>query len=208
VDEEEEERMTSKHAVLAAAAAIAGIVASGSALAFPAYTAAHLNIRTGPGTQYPVIAQTGYNVEINVQGCLKDLSWCSVTWQGLSGWAAAQYLDYDVSDAIVLLSQAQGKVDLPVVTYTAVDLVTAGEIVYTPTAVAPVAVTVPAEVHAYVATEIVPPVHVIGEVVLGAVLPATVPLYAVPQSAYQFAFVNGQRVLVENTTRKVVYVYP
>jgi hypothetical protein len=118
-------------------------------------------------------------------------------------------LDYDASDGIALLTQAGNKISIPLVTYTTVDAVTAGVIVaYAPTAVVPVAVTVPATVHAYVATALVPPILLTGEVVLGAALPTTVPLYAVPQSAYQFAFVNGQRVLVEDNTRRIVYVYP
>jgi uncharacterized protein YraI len=199
--------MKYKRATLTTAAVLAGLLAAAPALALTGYTNANLNIRTGPGPQYPVIATTGYNNQLDVKGCLKDISWCSVTWQGLTGWAAGQYLDYDASTKVVLLDKVKGKV--PILTYTTVDAVTAGVIVAAaPTEVAPVAVVVPPAVHAYVATEIVPPVLLSGEVVLGASLPATVPLYAVPQSAYQFAFVNGQRVLVENTSHKIVYVYP
>jgi uncharacterized protein YraI len=195
---------------LSTGAVLGGLFAAGAAQAFPAYSAAHLNIRSGPGSQYPVLAQTRYNQMVTVNGCLKDVSWCDVVYQGVRGWAAGQYLDYDAADgSIVLLSQAGGKVSIPLVTYTTVDLVTAGAIVaYAPVVTAPVAVTVSPNVHAYVATEIVPPIYLTGEVVLGATLPATVPLYAVPQSAYQFAHVNGQRVLVENNSRKIVYVYP
>ncbi|KAB2867767.1 MAG: DUF1236 domain-containing protein [Bauldia sp.] len=202
--------MKCMRAMLAASAALAALLVSGSAMAFPSYSAAHLNIRTGPGGQYPVIATTGFNNEVDVNGCLKDVSWCDVVWNGIRGWAAGQYLDYDASDGIALLPQAGSKVQIPVVTYTAVDAVMPGGVIVgvVPTAVAPVAVIVPATVHAYVATEIVPPVYLTGEVVLGAVLPATVPLYAVPQSAYRFASVNGQRVLVEDTSRRIVYVYP
>lgn len=202
--------MNHMRAALTASIVLGGLATSGAAMAFPAYSAAHLNIRSGPGSQYPVLAQTRYNQLVTVNGCLKDISWCDVEYQGVRGWAAGQYLDYDAADgSIVLLSQAGGKVDIPLVTYTAVDLVTAGEIIaYAPVPAAPVVVTVSPEVHAFVATEIVPPVHLTGEVVIGAVLPATVPLYAVPQSAYQFAHVNGQRVLVEDTSRKIVYVYP
>jgi uncharacterized protein YraI len=197
-------------AAITASAMLGAMVVAGAANAFPAYSAAHLNIRSGPGSQFPVLAQTRYNQMVTVNGCLKDISWCDVVYQGVRGWAAGQYLDYDAADgSIVLLAQAGGKVNIPLVTYTTVDLVTAGAIVaYAPVVTAPVAVTVSPNVHAYVATEIVPPVHLTGEVVLGAMLPATVPLYAVPQSAYQFAHVNGQRVLVENNSRKIVYVYP
>jgi uncharacterized protein YraI len=70
--------MKHMRALLAAAAVSAGLLVAGPALAFPSYSAAHLNIRTGPGPQYPVIATTGFNNLVNVNGCLKDISWCDV----------------------------------------------------------------------------------------------------------------------------------
>ncbi len=204
--------MSLKRKLLAAVAVLAGLLVSGQALAFPSYAATHLNIRSGPGPQYPVLGITGFNNKVDVHGCLADISWCDVTWKGVEGWAAGEYLDYDATDAVVLLTQVGGSVGIPVLTYTAVDAVAPvtplGAIVSVmPTGVAPVAVTVPSTVHAYVSTQTVDPVYVTGEVVIGAVLPTAVPLYAIPQSPYQFTIVNGQRVLVETGTRKVVYLY-
>ena len=94
------------HATLAVAAALGGILAAGAAEAFPAYSAAHLNIRSGPGSQYPVLAQTRYNQMVTVNGCLKDISWCDVVYQGVRGWAAGQYLDYDAADGSIVRSPA------------------------------------------------------------------------------------------------------
>jgi KUP system potassium uptake protein len=50
------------------------------------------------------------------------------------------------------------------------------------------------------------PVIVNGEVMIGATLPAAAPVYPIPSSPYVFAYVNGQRVLVEPAARKIVYV--
>jgi uncharacterized protein YraI len=197
-------------ALCAAMGVLAGILAPGAAWAFPAYSAVHLNIRTGPGPQYHVIATTGFNNRVEVNGCLKDVSWCDVSWSGVRGWAAGQYLDYDATDGIVLLPSAGSAVQIPLVTYTAVDaMMPAVALVgVVPTINAPVIVTVPDTVHAYVATQRIAPVYLTGEVVIGAVIPPPVPLYAIPQSPFRFAEVNGQRVLVEDNSRKVVYVYP
>ena len=41
---------------------------------------------------------------------------------------------------------------------------------------------------------------------VGATLPAAVPVYPVPASPYVYSYVNGQRVLVEPAARKIVYV--
>ena len=43
-------------------------------------------------------------------------------------------------------------------------------------------------------------------VMVGATLPAAAPVYSIPSSPYMFSYVNGQRVLVEPTARKIVYV--
>ena len=67
----------------------------------PAYATAHLNLRTGPGEQYPVVGVMEYNVEADLKGCLADYSWCSVSVAGINGWASGEYLVMDTSGAIV-----------------------------------------------------------------------------------------------------------
>ena len=52
----------------------------------------------------------------------------------------------------------------------------------------------------------VQPVIVNGEVMVGATLPAAAPVYPIPQSPYLYSYVNGQRILVEPTARRIVYV--
>ena len=51
------------------------------------------------------------------------------------------------------------------------------------------------------------PVILNGEVVLGGGLPADVALNAVPDYEYDYAYVNQVPVLVEPTTRRIVYIY-
>jgi hypothetical protein len=63
------------------------------------------------------------------------------------------------------------------------------------------------EVLSYVTQQAVDPVLVDGEVMLGATLPAAVPVYSIPASPYVYSYVNGQRVLVEPGARRVVYVF-
>lgn len=65
----------------------------------------------------------------------------------------------------------------------------------------------PARVTTYVEREKVEPVRLRGEVVVGAGLPDVVTLHPVPDYEYHYAYVNGQRVLVDPGTRRIVYVY-
>lgn len=62
------------------------------------------------------------------------------------------------------------------------------------------------EVLSYVSTQPIKPVLVDGEVMVGATLPAAVPVYPIPSSPYVYSYINGQRVLVEPAARRIVYV--
>jgi len=65
----------------------------------------------------------------------------------------------------------------------------------------------PPAVNSYVTSHPVQPVILNGEVVLGGGLPADVALNAVPDYEYDYAYVNRVPVLVEPTTRRIVYIY-
>jgi hypothetical protein len=71
----------------------------------------------------------------------------------------------------------------------------------------PPAVVPPAPVQTYVLSHPLDPVYLNGEVVVGAGLPPSVALAPVPQSEYEYAYVNRQPVLVEPRTRRIVQVY-
>ena len=68
------------------------------------------------------------------------------------------------------------------------------------------AVDPPKTVRTYVVEQPVVPVTLQGDVVVGAGLPDTVQLYEVPDYKYSYAYINGQRVLVDPDTRRIVYV--
>ena len=81
-----------------------------------------------------------------------------------------------------------------------------GAMVPVPTTVGVVTPIVPPpNVVTFVTQQPVTPVIVNGEVMIGAALPVAAPTYDMA-SDYDFAYVNGQRVLVAG--RKIVYVVP
>lgn len=69
------------------------------------------------------------------------------------------------------------------------------------------AVEPPTEVRTYVTSQNVAPVTYDGQVAVGQVLPQTVTAYDIPRyERYRWSFVNGQRVLIDRQTRKIVTI--
>jgi uncharacterized protein YraI len=186
---------------------------AGWALAVPAVFSptGHLNVRSGPGFQYGVVAQMPANTRFPVTGCIQDYSWCSVVVGNVTGWASAPYLVTDAGGKPTNLQVSGAQLGIPIVEPTPGAAVVATPPVGAMVPVAPeVGVVEPIapapEVLSYVTQQAVEPVLVDGEVMVGAVLPAAVPVYPVPASPYVYSYINGQRVLVEPTARKIVYV--
>lgn len=200
--------MTPSSRTTFAVAAVGALLIAGPALAIPGYSTAHLNLRTGPGTQYPIAGMMEYNVRSEITGCLADYSWCSVTVAGLSGWASAEYLVVDKQGAILQVDEQGAATGIPMVVAEGVAEVVAPATVGVVVGPAGnVAAIVPeAAVVEYLAATPVPAIAVEGEVVIGAVLPAAVQLYDVPGTEYDYAFVNGNKVLVDVNSRAIVYI--
>jgi uncharacterized protein YraI len=191
--------------LLAAGALLGGLFLSGQAMAAKAYATTHLNIRSGPGEQYPIVGEMRWNSHGEVDGCVADYSWCHISTANGIGWAAAHYLIENTSRGTETLEKFGAQSGIPVVVPAAV--VTTGEVVRVPAGTALIeAITPSDEVITFVSAQAVEPVFVTGEIVVGAVLPAEVALYEIPGSPYQFTLVNQARVLVEVPERKVVYI--
>jgi uncharacterized protein YraI len=74
------------------ALAMAGI--SAVAQAQLAYTAMPVNLRAGPARDYPIVAVLPGGLQIAVQGCLHDYSWCDVAAGSNRGWVYAGNINY------------------------------------------------------------------------------------------------------------------
>jgi hypothetical protein len=64
----------------------------------------------------------------------------------------------------------------------------------------------PDTVRTYVTSHQIEPVYLDGEVVVGAGLPETVALTEIPDYEYRYVNVNGQSVLVDAQSRRIVYI--
>ena len=66
--------------------------ASSAAAADSGYVTANLNLRAGPGFDYPAVVTMRAGDGVTIYGCLSGWSWCDIDWRGNRGWAAGRYL--------------------------------------------------------------------------------------------------------------------
>ncbi|GAG06032.1 unnamed protein product, partial [marine sediment metagenome] len=65
-----------------------------SVFAADAYVNADVNLRSGPGTEYPAVTVVPRWTGLQVQGCVEGYSWCDVLVGADRGWIYAQYLQF------------------------------------------------------------------------------------------------------------------
>ncbi len=76
-----------KNALAVAAVALgASVVAAAPASAMPGYAAPRLEIKAGPDDDYPTVATVRYDSPLEINGCLRNWSWCDVTTRRGRGW--------------------------------------------------------------------------------------------------------------------------
>ncbi|THK37570.1 DUF1236 domain-containing protein [Ensifer sp. MPMI2T] len=198
-------------AVAAAGLMLAAGISTGYA-AMSATAVTDLNIRAGPGPQYPTIGLATRGSAAVLDGCIQGSNWCQVTVNGVRGWAYARYLATDLGGSTVVIEQRRADLAIPSVTYQ----VQPGDPVVATTAeplelIGPVeqvdAITPPAAVRTYITQNPADTVYLEGEPVIGAALPSTVAIRQIPDYDYDYVTINGQPVLVEPATRRIVYVY-
>ena len=190
------------------------VASAGFAHAEMAATAINdLNVRAGPGPQYPSVGIATRGSSAYLDGCIQGSRWCRVDVNGVRGWVYAEYLQVQHEGAPVVVEQNQTSLGVPVVTYETTASVVPGEPQPGPgdELLGPVgdvdAITPPAEVRTYIDTTPAQTVQLGGDVVVGAEVPADVTFQEVPNYEYRYTRINDRPVLVDPGTRRIVYVY-
>jgi len=190
-------------------------VAALAALSLPASAASlatattSLNIRSGPGPEYPVTGAIPERGQATVTGCIQGSLWCQVMYDGKQGWAYSQYMMGMAGGQAVAVNQTVPAIAPPTATVgtTVVTRTISGEFI-APVAGSPMSIAPPPEpVQTYIVQNPATQVYLNGEVVEGVGLPEDVVLTPVPNYEYSYAYVNGVPVLVEPGTRRVRYIY-
>jgi uncharacterized protein YraI len=86
-----------------------------AAQAQEAYTSATVELRAGPGDEYPVVAVVPAGQQVWVQGCVTDYSWCDVVIGADRGWMYAGYIQsyYDYQTGYVPLLYYGAAIGVP-----------------------------------------------------------------------------------------------
>lgn len=77
---------------LAALVAAALPLSSATAQTMRGYTATSTRLYSGPLRDYPTVRTVRRGTVVNVYGCLRDWTWCDVTYRGNRGWIAGNAL--------------------------------------------------------------------------------------------------------------------
>jgi uncharacterized protein YraI len=80
--------MTIRNTLLASTAAL--VLSAGAAAAAPATVQSNVNVRSGPGTQFPVVGALRGGETVDVADCTG--SWCQISFSGGTGYASQNYL--------------------------------------------------------------------------------------------------------------------
>ena len=185
-----------------------------------ATTATDIEVRSGPGAEFPTVGVATRGSEAILDGCVEGSRWCRVDVNGMRGWVYAQYLSVEQNGASVVVQDHRDDLGIPTITYEQTDPVQTGSV----RRVQPssndqllgpvdendtdvVAVTPPEEVRTYIDDNPVDTVRLNGDLVVGATVPQSVEVHRIPDYQYSYVEVNHQPVLVDPGTRRIVYVY-
>ena len=90
-----------KYLKLVAGLTVALAALPGVSQAQLAYAAKQVNLRAGPGMEYPVVAILLAGVPVTVQGCVADYRWCDVEAGPSRGWVYGANIVYPYQGANV-----------------------------------------------------------------------------------------------------------
>jgi uncharacterized protein YraI len=170
--------------LIAGVSALAAVIAAPSmAMALHAVAVTDLNMRAGPGSQYPIVTTIQSNGQVEILGCLEQGQWCQVNWQGNQGWAYSEYLAITETGEQIYVPQARSVLDIPIVAFEGAAGVAGAAVTGAANVVgsilggvgnlATAAVTPPGHVRTYVRDNRYDPILLEGEVVVGANCPTS-----------------------------------
>lgn len=99
----------------AACAALVLLAAPAAASAQTAFTTNDVNMRAGPGVEYPRVATIPEDESVDIYGCLRGFNWCDVGWEGDRGWVNANFLSYSYGGRYVTVDEWGPRIGLPLI---------------------------------------------------------------------------------------------
>ena len=91
------------------------LLAPFAAQAAPAFVTTRLDLRAGPGAEYPAVAFLEPGLQVEVLGCLEGYGWCDVVIGQDRGWVAGAYLQAPYQEHRAPLVRVAPAIGLPIV---------------------------------------------------------------------------------------------
>ncbi|MBY0508895.1 MAG: hypothetical protein K2P94_01975 [Rhodospirillaceae bacterium] len=76
-----------------------------------------VELRSGPGHDYPFVKRLAKGLSMEVHGCLNSWDWCDVTWRGARGWVPANTLEFQREDQRLPVGRYGAALGVPEVTF-------------------------------------------------------------------------------------------
>ena len=87
------------------------------AFAVDGYVSADVNLRSGPGTEYPSVMVVPKWTGLQVQGCVDGYSWCDVQAGPDRGWVYVEYLEFVQGGEPVYINDNAPQLGIPIVVF-------------------------------------------------------------------------------------------
>lgn len=97
--------------------AAASLMLSAAAMAQTAYTNTNVNVRAGPGQDYPLVATISPGVGVAVQGCVSDYQWCDIIVGESRGWVYARSIDTPYQNRTVPVYGYGAQIGFPILAF-------------------------------------------------------------------------------------------
>jgi len=82
-----------------------------------AYATTNVNVRAGPGIDYPVVDVARSGAPVYVHGCLSQRAWCDVDFDGLRGWMSSNYLAFEQRGRRYVGADAMYRLGTPIISF-------------------------------------------------------------------------------------------
>ncbi|GGB07246.1 hypothetical protein GCM10011491_39180 [Brucella endophytica] len=107
-----------KRLIILAAFATAAVTPTIAQAAVRGFATTDVNMRSGPSTAYPAVTVIPVGEPLRINGCLRDVNWCDVSWTGGRGWAYGRYVQADYrSTRVYVEPDYYPRLGIPIVTF-------------------------------------------------------------------------------------------
>ncbi|MGE0723272.1 MAG: SH3 domain-containing protein, partial [Alphaproteobacteria bacterium] len=85
--------------------------------AIEAYVTDSVNLRSGPGVQYPAVAVIPGGSPVILHGCLEGWVWCDLTWSDFRGWVSGKFVAQEYESQPITVVEYGPALEIPIIAF-------------------------------------------------------------------------------------------